>query len=147
MYKKNILLVEDNPNDELLTLRAFKKCNICSTFTIAHDGEEALSVLEGEYSQITPPDLILLDLNLPKVSGFEVLKKLKESNNLKHLPVVVLTTSKAHDDINKCYDYGANSYMSKPIDFKEFTLAIEELGNFWLKKNITINSIKHQNDS
>lgn len=144
MENKNILLVEDNPNDELLALRAFKKCNINSKVTIAHDGEEAISLLENNKDKDYLPDLVLLDLNLPKISGIEVLRTLKQSENLRHLPVVVMTTSRSQADINSCYDSGANSYMCKPIDYKQFVHSIEELGNFWLNWNTSCPNDKNK---
>jgi two-component system, response regulator len=133
---KKILLVEDNPDDELLTIRALKKRNIVNEVTVAHDGAEALELL-------FPPDdgnprrfgLILLDLKLPKVDGLEVLRRIRSDERTKLSPVVVLTSSKEQEDILASYRFGANAYVRKPVKFAEFADAVSALGMFWLILN------------
>lgn len=138
--KKIILIVEDNPDDELLTLPALKDNNIMNDVVVAHDGEEALDYLflNGKYkdrdSRIAP-QVILLDLKLPKVDGLAVLQHIRSHNETKHLPVVVLTSSKEETDLIKSYELGANSYIRKPVDFEQFTQAIKYLGLYWLVLN------------
>jgi CheY-like chemotaxis protein len=137
MDEKVILLVEDNPDDIALTLRAFKKCNISNNVVIIEDGEEALDYIEckGKYigkSKLDLPTVILLDINLPKVNGFEVLKAIRENESTKFLPVVILTSSKEELDILNGYKLGANSYIQKPVDFQNFFEAVQTLGLYWL---------------
>lgn len=129
-----ILLVEDNPADVRLTLEAFKDCKVYNNLHIVKDGVEALSFLrrEGEYKDVPRPDLILLDLNLPKKDGREVLKEIKADNKLKIIPVVVLTVSQAEEDILKSYDLNANCYICKPIDLNQFIKIIKSIEEFWL---------------
>jgi two-component system response regulator len=132
MNNKTILLVEDNPDDVKLTLRAFKNCNIANEVTIAHDGVEALEML----ASLNPlPTVTLLDLNLPRLSGLEVLKRIRADARLKRLPVLILTSSKEDQDILKSYDNGANSYIRKPVEFEQFTEAVRQLGLYWLLLN------------
>ncbi len=132
MKNKTILLVEDNPDDVKLTLRALKNCNIANEVAIAHDGVEALERLAG----LNPlPTIILLDLKLPRLSGLEVLKRIRDDARLKRLPVIVLTSSKEDQDILKSYDFGANSYIRKPVEFEQFNEAIRHLGLYWLLLN------------
>jgi two-component system response regulator len=140
MNEKVILLVEDNVDDELLTLRALKKNNIKNEVVVARDGAEALDWLfaRGAYagrdaSQL--PQVVLLDLKLPKVSGLEVLREVRADAKTKRLPVVLLTSSKEEQDIMAGYDLGANSYVRKPVDFMEFAEAIRQLGLYWLVLN------------
>jgi two-component system, response regulator len=138
--EKSILLVEDNPDDELLTLLAFKENSIHHEVIIARDGAEALDYLfgEGKYQGrdiYILPQVILLDLKLPKVDGLEVLKKIRSGSHTKLLPVVVLTSSKEETDIVKSYQSGANSYIQKPVDFEQFSEAIKQLGLYWLLLN------------
>ncbi|MGL1863025.1 MAG: response regulator [Pseudodesulfovibrio sp.] len=138
---KVILLVEDNPDDVALTLRAFKKNNIMNTVVIAKDGTEALDYLfcTGEYADRDiedTPQMILLDLKLPKVTGLEVLKKIREDERTKILPVIILTSSKEQQDLLDGYSLGANSYIRKPVDFDQFTDAVRQLGLYWLVLNI-----------
>lgn len=140
MSKRNILLVEDNPDDVALTLRALKKNNIANEVIIAKDGVEALDYLlgEGAYagrdaSQI--PAVILLDLKLPKVDGLEVLERLRKDERTKLAPVVVLTSSKEEQDLVRSYKLGANSYIRKPVDFIQFSEAVRQLGLYWLVLN------------
>ena len=140
MRNRVILLVEDNADDEALTQRALKKGNIMNEVVVARDGAEALDYLFGAYRHTgaTPvefPALILLDLNLPKVGGLEVLRRIRADDRTKRLPVVVLTSSKEEQDIIKSYDLGANSYVRKPINFDEFIEAAQQLGLYWLLLN------------
>lgn len=137
MSDRVILLVEDNPNDEELTLRAFKKSNILNPIVVARDGVEALDYLfsRGMYANRDPaavPQLILLDLKLPKVDGLEVLKAMRSDDRTRLLPVVVLTSSREEQDIIQSYSLGANSYVRKPVDFAEFLDAARQLGLYWL---------------
>jgi CheY-like chemotaxis protein len=138
--KKTILLAEDNPDDVLLTQRAFKKSNILNDLIIVTDGQEALNYLfcEGKYKQRNPnevPELILLDLKMPKIDGLEVLKQIRKNKKTKHLPVVILTTSKEEKDMIASYCLGANSYITKPVDFDQFVDAVKQLGLYWLVLN------------
>lgn len=141
MAKKIILLVEDTPDDELLTLRALKKNNVANEVVVARDGAEALDYLfaTGAYSgrdrEEEELQIILLDLKLPKVDGLEVLRRIRGDERTKRLPVVVLTSSKEERDIIESYDLGANSYIRKPVDFDRFTEAIRQLGLYWLILN------------
>jgi len=138
--ERAILLVEDNPDDEALTLRALNKNNIKNKIVVARDGVEALDYLfgTGMYAGRDPgsrPELILLDLKLPKVDGFEVLKKLRADERTKLLPVVILTSSKEQQDVVNGYGLGANSYVRKPVDFQDFVDAVGQLGLYWLVLN------------
>jgi len=137
---KVILLVEDNPRDEALTLRALKKSNIVNKVVVARDGVEALDYLfgTGTFADRDPtevPQLVLLDLKLPKVDGLEVLKKLRATETTRRLPVVVFTSSSEDEDMLKSYDFGANSYVRKPVDFEQFMEATRQLGLYWLVLN------------
>lgn len=140
MNNKTILLVEDNPSDIDLTKRAFEKEHITNTLVIAEDGQEALDYIFGtgtyasrDISQV--PMLMLLDLKLPKISGLEVLKRIRSTEKIKRLPIVILTSSKEEQDVAASYDLGANSYIRKPIDFNQFMEAIKYLGLYWLVIN------------
>ena len=140
MSKKIILLVEDNPDDELLAIRALKKNNISNEVVVARDGVEALDYLFGtgahagrDMSEM--PQIILLDLKLPKIDGLEVLRRLRNDERTKLLPVVVLTSSREEQDLTESYSLGANSYIRKPINFAQFTEAIRQLGLYWLVLN------------
>ncbi len=135
-----ILLVEDNPDDELLTLRALRKNNIANEVVVARDGVQALDYLfcQGKWSQRSPqehPHLVLLDLKLPKIDGIDVLKALRANENTRRIPVVVLTSSAEENDIARSYDNGANSYIRKPVDFDQFMEAVRQLGLYWLVLN------------
>lgn len=137
-----ILLVEDNPRDIDLTLRAFQRNNIKNEVVVARDGEEALDYLfgTGDYEGrdvLDLPHLILLDLKLPKVDGLEVLQAIRADERTKLLPVVVLTTSNEQQDRLESYSLGANSYIQKPVDFLQFNNAIQELGLYWLVLNVS----------
>lgn len=133
MNNKAILLVEDNPDDEALTLRALKKNNIFNEVFVAHDGTEALEFLHGNGHAL--PALVLLDLKLPKVDGMEVLRHVRAEPRTRLLPVVILTTSKEEQDLINSYELGANSYIRKPVDFAQFTEAVRQLGLYWLVLN------------
>ena len=140
MNRNLILLVEDNPDDEALTLRALKKNNILNPVVVAHDGVEALDFLFGtgmyEGRDVKErPTVILLDLKLPKVDGLEVLKRLREDERTNLIPVVILTTSNEEQDIIKSYSLGVNSYVRKPVEFEEFIKAVGLLGMYWLLVN------------
>ena len=137
MNQKAILLIEDNPDDETLTLRALKKNNISNEVVVAHDGAEALELLfsTGNGNGHTPPALVLLDLKLPKVDGLEVLRRVRADARTRLLPVVILTTSREEQDLANGYQLGANSYIRKPVDFGQFTEAVRQLGLYWLVLN------------
>lgn len=128
-----ILLVEDNPADVRLTMEALKEGRLLNHVSVAEDGVEALAFLrqKGKYADEARPDLILLDLNLPKKDGREVLAEIKEDPQLRHIPVVVLTTSTAEQDILRTYDLHANCYISKPVDFEQFIEVVKSVGDFW----------------
>ncbi len=133
-----ILLVEDNLDDVELTLRAFKKYNLTNEITVARDGEEALEILFNPQRDIPGqkrPDLILLDLKLPKVEGLEVLRQIKDHPRTQPIPVVILTSSREEDDLIKSYQLGVNSYIRKPVDFDKFTEVVMQLGLYWLLLN------------
>ncbi len=140
MSRKTLLLVEDNPDDEMLTIRALKKHNLANEIVVARDGQEALDYLfrEGEYAG-TPlaeyPQVILLDLKLPKVDGLQVLERIRADARTRHIPVVVLTSSNEERDLVRSYDLGANSYVRKPVDFEQFVEAARQLGLYWLVLN------------
>ena len=129
-----ILLVEDNPGDVRLTQEALKESKVTNNLSVAEDGVEALAFLkrEGKYADAPRPDLLLLDLNLPKKDGRELIEEIKADENLRRIPVVVLTTSKAEEDIIRMYDQHANCYITKPIDFDQFINVIKSIEDFWL---------------
>lgn len=138
--ERPILLVEDNPDDEALTLRAFSKNKIPNPVVVARDGVEALDYLAGKgvhagRDMSVMPAVILLDLKLPRIDGLEVLRRIRADNRTSLLPVVVLTTSKETQDIHQAYRLGANSYIRKPVDFERFIQAISQLGIYWLTLN------------
>ncbi len=140
MKNKVILLVEDNPDDVKLTMRALKKSNILNEVIVAQDGAEALDYLfcTGKYSERDKnvlPQVVLLDLKMPKVDGLEVLQRLRNNERTKLLPTVVLTTSNEDRDRIESYKLGANSYIRKPVDFEQFVNAVQSLGLYWLVLN------------
>lgn len=140
MEGKRILLVEDNPNDEMLTVAALREAKITNHIDVVHDGEEALDFLfrREKYTnrdKTQTPEVVLLDLKLPKVDGLEVLKEIRTNEATKRIPVVILTSSKEESDIMAGYDNGANSYVVKPIQRIEFEKAIEHVGLYWLIVN------------
>ncbi len=130
----DILLVEDNPGDVRLTREVLKDGKINNSLNVVMDGEEALDYLykRGAHATAKRPDMILLDLNLPKIDGREVLEQIKNDPNLKRIPVIVLTTSDAQSDILKMYDSHANCYITKPVDFAQFINVVKSIENFWL---------------
>ena len=140
MRDKIILLVEDNPDDELLTLRALKKNGVLNRVVVARDGVEALDYLFGAGSYAgrdtgVMPQLILLDLKLPKIDGLEVLRRLRADERTRLLPVVILTSSREQQDMVDGYGLGANSYVRKPVNFEQFVSAVEQLKLYWLVLN------------
>ncbi len=140
MIDRVILLVEDNPDDEELTLRALAKSNVINRVVVAHDGAEALDYLfrRGKHANrpVTEvPQLVLLDLKLPKLGGLEVLRGMRADERTKLLPVVILTASVEDQDLLRSYDLGANSYIRKPVDFTQFVEAIRQVGLYWLLLN------------
>jgi two-component system response regulator len=146
MTSRTILLVEDNPDDEALTLRAFDKSNIHNKVVVKRDGAEALAYLfpgdgDGDGDGAPTPALILLDLNLPKVGGLEVLRRMRADERTQMIPVVVLTSSKLEEDVLVSYRNGANAYVRKPVKFSEFTEAVKALGVFWLLLNEPVPSV------
>jgi CheY-like chemotaxis protein len=135
-----ILLVEDNPEDIELTLRALKKSKLANTIVVAEDGEEALDFIfaRGKYSErstICSPKVILLDLKLPKISGIEVLKEIKKDPRTSIIPVVILTSSTQEVDIEESYKLGANSYIVKPVNFENFIQSLRQMNDYWLVLN------------
>lgn len=143
MIKKSvdILLVEDSMNDAELAIRELKKNNLANNLFHVKDGEEAIDFIfaTGKYAETRdvayPPKVVLLDIQLPKINGIEVLEKIKSDERTKHVPVVMLTSSKEDPDIKKCYALGANSYIVKPVNFEGFAEAIKNLGFYWLLLN------------
>lgn len=140
MNEKSILLVEDNPQDEMLTLRALRRANVANRIEVALDGQQALDYLfrQGEFAGRDGPDLptvVLLDIGLPKLSGLEVLERLRADERTKLLPVVVLTSSDEETDRLRSYEIGANSFVRKPVDFGEFAETVARLGVYWLVTN------------
>jgi len=137
---KTILLVEDNPDDEALTIRALRKAHVSNEVIVARDGAEALDYLfaEGAYQgrdTSSQPQIVLLDLKLPKIDGLQVLERIRSDKRTELIPVVILTTSKEEKDLISGYSLGANSYVAKPVDFVEFTEAVKNLGMYWLLIN------------
>jgi two-component system response regulator len=140
MNEKTILLVEDNPDDEELTIRALKKNKVTNNLVVVRDGAEALDFLfgTGAYAgrdTAVVPGLVLLDLKLPKIDGLEVLRRIRADQRTRRMPVTVLTSSKEEQDLIKSYDLGVNSYIRKPVDFNQFTEAVRQLGMYWLMLN------------
>ena len=139
-----ILLVEDNPDDEFLALRALQKNNVANEVIVARDGLEALDYLFGEGTQAgrppLEPEVILLDLKLPKIDGLEVLRRIRADERTRRIPTVILTTSSETVDIETSYDNGCNSYIRKPVDFEQFIDAVRQLGLYWLVLTKTVRS-------
>ncbi len=139
MEEKRILLIEDNPDDVELTLRAFKKSNVVNQVDVVRDGAEALDYLfrQGAYADHhnKTPALVLLDLKLPKIDGLQVLQRLREDERTQYIPVIILTSSKEDIDIIRSYESGCNAFVRKPVDFAEFMKAVNYLGLFWLLLN------------
>ncbi len=129
-----ILLVEDNPGDVRLTIEALKEGKVRNNLSVARDGVEAISFLrrEGAFTEASRPDLILLDLNLPRKDGREVLQEIKDDPDLRHIPVIVLTTSQAEEDVLRSYQLHANAYVTKPVDFEGFIEAIKQIDHFFV---------------
>jgi CheY-like chemotaxis protein len=130
-----LLLAEDNPDDVEIAIRAFRKSRLINDIRVVRDGEEALDLLFRDGAQDLDafrPDLILLDLNLPKVSGFDVLDRIKTNDGLSSIPVIVLTVSEREEDIARAYQLGANTYVTKPVDFDKFTHMIDTLWEYWM---------------
>ena len=140
MFEKAILLVEDNADDEELTVRALKRNNVTNELVVARDGVEALDYLvgTGKYAGRNTailPGLVLLDLKLPKIDGLEVLRRIRADERTRRMPVTMLTSSKQEQDVIRSYDLGANSYIRKPVDFNQFSDAVRQLGLYWLMLN------------
>lgn len=140
-FEVEILLVEDNASDAELTSRALKKRNVTDRLYHVKDGAEAISFIfaEGDFageSDVNLPKLILLDLKMPKVTGLEVLKKVREDDRTKMIPIVILTSSKEARDIAEAYKLGANSYIEKPLEFDKYMSAVAEIANYWMKLNL-----------
>ncbi|MCK4764989.1 MAG: response regulator [Candidatus Aminicenantes bacterium] len=138
--KKIIVLIEDNEDDEKLTLRAMKKNNILNEVVVLRDGEEAINYIfgKGRYvgkDTMEAPQVILLDLNLPKINGLEILKRIRENEKTRLYPVVILTSSNSEKDMVESYKLGANSYIRKPVDFDQFMESVKQLGLYWLVLN------------
>ena len=140
MIMRHILIAEDDPRDEQLTLSALEENNLANKVFVVHDGEEALDYLycRGKFKTRTGgnPVAVLLDLKMPKVSGLEILKTIKADEYLKMIPIIVLTSSREEPDVIECYKHGVNAYVVKPVDFHEFVNAIKELGVFWAVINV-----------
>jgi two-component system response regulator len=137
----DILLAEDNPDDIEITKRAFKQAKVLNRLFVVRDGQEAVDFLfhQGEYkdaSKAPVPGLILLDINMPKLNGIEVLKKIKSEEALKKIPVIMLTVSRRDEDIVRSYDFGCNSFMQKPVDFDDFVSLVKEIGFYWGMYNV-----------
>ncbi len=143
MNEVEVLLIEDNPSDAELTMRALKKRNLANKLFHAKDGAEALDFMfaRGQFADRrveNGPKVVLLDLKLPKIDGIEVLKRIKSDERTKKTPVVVMTSSREDRDLEACYDLGANGYVVKPVEFEDFSRAVSELGFFWLLLNETV---------
>ncbi|MCL4559367.1 MAG: response regulator [Chloroflexi bacterium] len=140
-----VLLVEDNPNDVELTIRALKRCSFIHHIHVARDGVEALDFvfctgIHAQRTRTNQPHVILLDLKLPRMDGWTVLERLKADPNTQAIPVVILTSSSDPNDVTRCYQLGANSYIVKPVDFAEFTRVAQLLGTYWMTLNHTLNT-------
>lgn len=147
MSARSLLLVEDNPSDEKLTRRAFGKSGVAFELFVVRDGAEALEYLfgTGRYAgnaSDRPPDAVLLDLRLPRVDGFEVLKRMRADERTRLTPVVVLTASGEEQDVRRSYEFGANAYIRKPVDFSEFAETARVIGSFWLGLNESVAALR-----
>ena len=147
MKKKFVLLIEDNPDDVELTLRAFRRNNIANKIVVLEDGEKAVDFLygNGEFKDrdiSDHPSIILLDLKLPKLDGIEVLRRIKADEVLKLIPVIILTSSREEQDLVNSYSFGANSYIRKPVDFNEFMEVSKQMGMYWLMLNSSIEDVE-----
>lgn len=131
----DVLLVEDNPDDVELTLRALKRSHLMNPVRVARDGAEAIEILFGAGPRQTLPRVVLLDLKLPRVNGLEVLERIRREESTRTLPVVVLTSSREEPDVKRAYELGANSYIVKPVEFEKFVAAVAEVGLYWLVLN------------
>lgn len=148
----HILLVEDNEGDIILTREAFENSGMLTQISVVRDGKSAMDFLkkEGEYHNVDGPDLMLLDLNLPRKNGLEVLQFVKSNSNLMHIPVIILSTSSSERDIDQCYENFANCYITKPVDIENFFKVISTIENFWLSivklpmKNTSLNDQRHE---
>jgi two-component system response regulator len=136
MYQPPVLLVEDNPDDQELTLRSLKQCKLANEIIVARDGAEALHILHDDNSAPLPA-VVILDLKLPKLDGISVLKRIREHPRTRAMPVVILTSSSEDSDIIASYDLGANGYVRKPVHLEEFTRATAQLGLYWTIVNLT----------
>lgn len=130
----DLLLVEDDPQDLELTMRVFRRHRLAERVGVARDGAEAIDMLLGTVRSVTPR-VVLLDLHLPKVTGIEVLRAIRADPRTTSMPVVIVTSSREHSDLRECYQLGVNSYVVKPVDFEQFTAAMEEVGLYWLARN------------
>ncbi len=139
MKTNTILLVEDNADDAELAIRAFERTQLDNAIILARDGGEALDYLfaTGRYADPppVPPDVVLLDLKLPRIDGIEVLRRARQDQRTRRLPIVVMTSSNEASDVGRCYELGANSYVRKPVDFSEFVQTIRQVGAYWLRLN------------
>lgn len=147
MSNKTLLLIEDNPSDEKLTRRAFAKSGLGFDIAVVRDGAEALEYLFGtaRYLELAGgpvPDLVLLDLKLPRVDGFEVLRRVRREERTRLMPVVILTASREDQDVRQSYELGANAYVRKPVDFLEFAEAARVIGSFWLGLNESVLALR-----
>ena len=134
MTERPILLVDDNADDIMIAKRAFKKCEIRNKVYVTEDGEDAIHFLrkEGKYTDVPTSGLVIFDLNMPKVDGFGVLKTIKGDEKLKSIPIIVLTSSSRHEDVERAYKLGANSFIVKPAGFEDFVEAVMEIKRYWL---------------
>lgn len=138
MVTRPILLVEDNPDDVELTIRAFKRSNILNDLHVATDGQQAIDYLFGTDAaghRNPLPAVVLLDLKLPKVSGFEILERLRQEETTSRIPVIILTSSREDQDVTTGYEHGANSYIRKPVEFEQFVKVVQQIGMYWLVLN------------
>ena len=138
LTEQPILLVDDSPDDIMIAKRAFKECAIRNKVYVTYDGDEAIQFLrkEGKYKGVPTSGLVILDLNMPKVDGFEVLKTIKGDDKLKSIPIIVLTSSSRPEDIERAYQLGCNSFIVKPVSFEDFVEAVMEIKRYWLSLSL-----------